>query len=94
MTPKEIQQKVYNWVTERLAYFNAGYGVSENVHPNRNNSGKHLTVTFGSRRTLDAEVAIYGNRFIIFRSNRHGTIKFTGFDSLMEFLNKEFKDAE
>ena len=84
MNSSDIQQKVYQWATE--SNFTAPYGVL--MGEGQSSRGKkYKSVTFGRARTLDCEVQIYNRSFIVVRSSRHGSLTFTSYESLQEFLN-------
>lgn len=84
MDSKQIQDTVYNYVTNR-GDFTAPYGVLSGQHVNKKGK-KYLSVTFGRSRTLDATVEIYNRNFIILKSSKHGSMVFKDYQSLMDML--------
>lgn len=83
MNSQEIQDSVYEWALSKD--FTAPYGVLTGEYTNKKNK-KYKCVTFGYARTLDASVEIYNRKFIVVKTNRHGSQVFNDYDSLMIFL--------
>ena len=81
------REKTQNEVVEFLqsGNFNAPYGILAGIQKDKKNQ-EYRSVTFGMARTLDAEVRIYGPKFLLLRWN-HGTLeKFDSVDSLKAFI--------
>ena len=84
MNSQEIQDAVYNWAVAQN--FSAPYGVLTGEHVNKKGS-KYRAVTFGRARTLDATVEIYNRKFMLVRTNIHGTQVFNDVVIMQQFLN-------
>lgn len=85
MTRNEVQATILDYLYSRRDHFTAPYGILDGEYTNPNGR-KCLMVTFGKARTLDATVMIYGEKFIVIRTSRHGQEVHKTLDSAMDFL--------
>lgn len=68
MTPQDIQQELMQFI--QGLNFNAPYGILESQGRSRQGRPYH-SITFGRAQTLDAEIQIYGPRFMTLRHSRN-----------------------
>lgn len=87
MNSAEIQDYLWDWVNERIQYFNAPYGVARGEFRSKKGT-KYRAVTFGRARTLDATVEIYNRSFIVLRTSRDGSETFKSVDELTLALER------
>lgn len=83
MNSEQIQEWVYNWASNHG--FTAPYGVLKSEQVN-SKGRQYRSVTFGYARTLDASVAIYNSKFMLYHSSRGESQVFKSFDDLKSFL--------
>lgn len=84
ISSQEIQSTIANWAG--TWGFDAPYGILTGASTSK--SGKpYKSVTFGRRRTLDVEVQIYNQNFIVVRTNRHGNMSFNSYTEAQKFLD-------
>ena len=93
MTVSEIQEALFEWVTDRSDIFNAPYGILIERKSNKGDK-QRLTVTFGIARGLDAIVTIYTPRYIEVKDTRNGTRVFQSFPDMMDEFNRQFGRSE
>lgn len=66
---KSIQVQEYLVECINQLNFDAPYGVLTGEQTNKNGR-TYLSITFGRKRTLDAELRIFGEKFILLRTSR------------------------
>ncbi len=84
-SPREqLQLDFIAWLQARRDCWSAPYGILDG----RSGDGKYRTVTFGIARALDAEVRIYGPRYLLLHSSADGWMKFTAYDAMIDYLTE------
>lgn len=84
---KQIADYLVEFLSE--GSFTAPYGILSGKAKDKNGKS-YQSVTFGIARTLDAEIRIYGTKFLLLRSNQNPLEKFDNIDSLKEFIKSRW----
>ena len=87
MTREACAEELYNYICDHASNFNAPYGVL--MGNNTNKTGKkYVEITFGRTRTLAATAAVYGPKFIHFRTSTGRNELVRSLDAAKEFVDR------
>lgn len=80
----ESREKIVDDLVEFLGHanFNAPYGITSDISEDK----KYRNITFGIAGTLDAEIRVYGAKFLLLRWRNGSLEKFDNIHSLKSFI--------
>lgn len=94
MSPREqLQERIYQWLSERIDTFHAPYGVLTGLHTPESGRGKVRTITFGCARTLDACLYIWSPNRLDLRTNRED-VSFKSEQEFYKYCREKYLPAQ
>ena len=87
MTREACAEELCNYIKTHPSNFNAPYGVLMGNHTNKTGK-KYVEITFGRTRTLDATAAVYGPKFIYFRTSGGRDELVRSMDAAKQFVDR------